>query len=106
MAFLFLIILLMPNVYSSGWSQMLDEPPTIYENKYEEKDVGGVSSSGYGLGWYVLLGFQFHFSRSISLIIKTQINFGSVELNMKNGNFTKELAFTNGTIEIATSYKF
>jgi len=91
-------------VNRTEWNQMLDEPPIVLENR-EEKDFSGFASSGFGFGWYILLGLQFNFQHSFSFAIKSQTSLGTVKLKAKNSDFKKDLEFHNGTVGIAISYK-
>lgn len=79
--------------------------PILMDLRHEEKDLGGFYSSGFGLGWYFLLGLRFHLSRSFSLTLETRADFGTAKLNPGNGNTAKELRFHSGTVGIAGSYR-
>jgi len=78
---------------------------TLKELRHEEKDIGGSRSSGFGLGYYILVGFRFHMSKAFSLTVEARTNLGALRLNLETGNASKELRFDNGTIGISCSYR-
>jgi len=83
-----------------------EKPPELLDVQDEEKDLGGIRSSGLGLGWYCLAGIRFYISRSFSLTLNTRIDFGNVKLKIANSDVNGDLDFYSSMVSVNCSYKF